>query len=178
MSHLKKKIVTVVLHFLFVSGTQDPRDYWFQVQFQFRGTIFPVNKTFSLLQETKKLFNFLGLRPSNSSGAFTFSRRVFGAAAGGGSRHSARIGPSRRRRSRTGHLVRLSAAPDGFVNVPFTSALLISIIFVGSAIGSAIGSTIGWVRLSTGAHWRSIRFTQHGMRPISCWCHALIMHWT
>ena len=20
--------------------------------------------------------------------------------------------------------------------------------------------------------------TQHGMRPISCWCHALIMHWT
>ena len=20
--------------------------------------------------------------------------------------------------------------------------------------------------------------SQHGMRPISCWCHALIMHWT
>ena len=45
-------------------------------------------------------------------------------------------------------------APDGFVNVPFISTLLISIIFVGSAVGSAIG----WVRLSTGARWRSIWF--------------------
>ena len=27
-------------------------------------------------------------------------------------------------------------------------------------------------------HYDSLIFTQHGMRPISCWCHALIMHWT
>ena len=25
---------------------------------------------------------------------------------------------------------------------------------------------------------KSDKITQHGMRPISCWCHALIMHWT
>jgi hypothetical protein len=64
----------------------------------------------ALLQDTKKLFSFLGLRPSNSSSAFTFSCRAFGALAGGGSRRTARIGLSRRRRSRT---IMLSGSPQG-----------------------------------------------------------------
>jgi hypothetical protein len=61
-----------------------------------------------LLQDTKKLFSFLGLRPSNSSGAFTFSCQAFRAIAGGGSGCTARIGPSRCRRSCT---VMLSGSP-------------------------------------------------------------------
>jgi hypothetical protein len=64
----------------------------------------------ALLQDTKKLFSFLGLRPSNSSSAFTFSHRAFGAMAGSGSGRTARIGLSRHRRSRT---VMLSGSPRG-----------------------------------------------------------------
>ena len=32
--------------------------------------------------------------------------------------------------------------------------------------------------LHSDPRWGTPPHSQHGMRPISCWCHALIMHWT
>jgi hypothetical protein len=58
----------------------------------------------ALLHNTRKLFNFLGLQPSNLSGGFTLSHHALGVAmgkAGTGPWHSARIGPRRHRRSCT-----------------------------------------------------------------------------
>jgi hypothetical protein len=58
----------------------------------------------ALLHDTRKLFNFLGLRPSNLSGGFTLSCHALGimmGKAGTGPRHFVRIGPRRHRRSCT-----------------------------------------------------------------------------
>jgi hypothetical protein len=69
----------------------------------------------------QKLFSFLGLQPLNSSGMFTFSHRAFGAMVGSGSGCTARIGPSRHRRSQT---VMLSGSPWGLLgSLSFPSSL-------------------------------------------------------
>ena len=35
-----------------------------------------------------------------------------------------------------------------------------------------------WLSASGASSSQAAVSTQRGMRPISCWCHALIMHWT
>ena len=102
----------------------------------------------ALLQETKKLFNFLRLQLSNLSGVFTFSHRVFRATAGGESQHSARIGPSRQRRSQT---VMLS----GSLWCPMGSSMFPSSLPCSSPSFSSDPPLGGF---STRACWRSIQF--------------------
>jgi hypothetical protein len=114
----------------------------------------------------QKLFSFLGLRPSNLSGMFTFSRRAFGAMAGGGSECTARIGPSRCRRSWTVMLSGSLQGPLGSSSFPSSlscSSSSVPSFSLGPPLGG-VGSPRGAAGLSCSCSSGGLSGSEGGLR--------------